>query len=194
MGTCAIAASLPDEELVRLCRGGEQEAFSRLYERYHRPVMSTALRIIRNPEDAQDATQEIFLKVYRSLAEWKPEKARLSTWLYRLAANHAIDHWRVRHRRDRRESLMDPSEEGPYRRFSADSGTGPYLVLERKEINSQIRDSIRRLPQLQRRLFILRHIYEFRLEEIARIEGRSLGTVKGLLFRASRTIRRLIRS
>ena len=189
MESCTIALSLPDEDLVRRCRGGEEEAFSQLYQRYRRPVLSTAYRIIRNPDDAQEATQEIFLKVYRSLADWNPERSKLSTWLYRLAANHAIDRWRAQKRRLRRETPTDPSS-GTFRRLSfADPRTGPQAMLEWKELTTEIRRCAQHLPSLQRRLFLLRHFCGLGLEEIAMTEGRSLGTVKGLLFRASQAVR-----
>ncbi len=190
MESCTLALSLPDEDLVRRCRRGEEDAFCQLYQRYSRPVLSTAYRIIRNQDDAQEATQEIFLKVYRSLADWNPERSKLSTWLYRLAVNHAIDRWRAERRRLRWETVTDPSDGVFRRRPSADPGTGPHAALERKELTVEIRRSARRLPGLQRRLFLLRHFYGFGLEEIARMEGRSLGTVKGLLFRASQAVRR----
>ena len=189
MGSYALVDTLPDEDLVRRCRSGEEDAFSQLYRRYRKPVLCTAYRIIRNAEDAQEATQEIFLKVYRSLAEWNPNKSKLSTWLYRLAANHAIDRWRTQQRRLRWEA-SGPSESQDYRCHAADPRSEPLGVLERKEMASEIHRCTRRLPRLQQRLFILRHFYGFGLEEIARIEGRSLGTVKGLLFRAARTVRR----
>ncbi len=189
MESCSIALPLPDEDLVRRCRRGEEDAFSQLYQRYRRPVLSTAYRIIRNQEDAQEATQEIFLKVYRSLADWNPERSKLSTWLYRLAANHAIDRWRAERRRLRRETVTDPTDVVFRRLPSADRRTGPHAALERKELTAEIRRSARCLPGLQRRLFLLRHFCGFGLEEIARMEGRSLGTVKGLLFRASRAVR-----
>jgi RNA polymerase sigma-70 factor (ECF subfamily) len=195
MNSCAVAMTLPDEDLVRRCCSGEEDAFSQLYQRYRRPVLCTAYRIIRNVEDAQEATQEIFLKMHRSLANWNPEKSRLSTWLYRLAANHAIDHWRTKRRRLRWETLMDPTDSHYCRHQAADTKYGPHWSLEQKELAREIRHCAERLPALQKRLFILRHFSGLRLDEIARLEGRSLGTVKGLLFRASRTVRqRLFRT
>ena len=70
MASYAITKLLPDEDLVHRCRQGEDDAFTMLYDRYRRRVLLTAYRIIRNPEDARDATQEIFLKAYLSLRQW----------------------------------------------------------------------------------------------------------------------------
>jgi RNA polymerase sigma-70 factor (ECF subfamily) len=189
MSPHALVDTLSDEDLVRRCRSGEEDAFAQLYHRYRKPVLWTAYRIIRNMEDAREATQEIFLKVYRSLAEWNPDKSKLSTWLYRLAANHAIDRWRAHQRRLQWE-FPGPTETRDHRRYFADPRAEPLDVLERKETACEIRRCTRRLPRLQQRLFVLRHYYGFGLAEIASIEGRSLGTVKGLLFRAATTMRR----
>ncbi len=188
MSSLATIEAIPDEDLVRRCVIGEDEAFRQLYLRYRQPVLRTARRIIRNAEDAQEITQEIFLKVYRSISDFDPAKSRLSTWLYRLASNHAIDHWRARNRRLRVETAFD-SADGATERLFISHRAGPYQILAGKELAGQLRRCARKLPSLQRRLFILRHFHGFSLDEIARMEGRSLGTVKGLLFRACRTLR-----
>ena len=194
MQSCLVMPAPEDEDLVRRWRRGEEEAFSQLYHRYRRPVLSTAYRIIGNPEEAQDATQEIFLKVYRFLPDWDPKRSRLSTWLYRLASNHAIDRWRVQRRRNRVESRTDVTEWAAARKMIADPDGGPYSILIRKEFTDRLRGYVMSLPKLQRRFFVLRYFQGLRLEEIALVEGRSIGTVKGLLFRACRTIRVRFRS
>jgi len=108
-----MPAPQTDEELVSRTIGGEEDAFSQLYDRYRRPVFATAYRIIQDSEEAQDATQEIFIKIYRSLRQWNPGKAKFSTWLYRLACNQAIDSWRRRQRRS--ESQFPEGSEGHFR-------------------------------------------------------------------------------
>lgn len=112
MGAYVLSGDFPDKDLVQRCRDGEEEAFSELYRRYRCRVLSAAYRILRDVQEAQDATQEIFLKVHRALPGWDPERSRLSTWLYRLASNHAVDRWRSQSRRrktfsaDQREFAM----------------------------------------------------------------------------------------
>jgi len=190
MASSNVASLVSDEDLVHRCRTGEPDAFSELYGRYRRRVLSTAYRIIRNPEDAQDATQEIFLKIYRSISEWDPQRSRLSTWLYRLAANHAIDCWRVRHRRLRSEVAEEAGRTVAGRLWDVDPAHAPYRALEYKELAGRVRRCIDSLPRLQRRFFVLRHFHGLTLAGIAAAEHRSLGTVKGLLFRATRSVRR----
>jgi RNA polymerase sigma-70 factor (ECF subfamily) len=180
---CTMAL-LPDEDLVHRFRAGEQDAFSHLYTRYRRRVLSTVYRITRNADDAQDATQEIFLKLYRALPGWDSGRARFSTWLYRVAANHAIDTWRVR---SRRQPTGEASENTP-----ADERT-PLVCLQESEALERVLRHASRLPRMQKRLFLHRYIFGRSLEEIARREGCSLGTVKGLLHRATHAVRRRCR-
>lgn len=194
MASCNVASLISDEDLVHRCRAGEEDAFSELYGRYRRRVLATAYRIMKNPEDAQDATQEIFLKMYRSISEWDSERSQLSTWLYRLAANHAIDCWRVQHRRLKSEIAGEAGQTATSRLRDVDPRHVPYHVLENKELVGRLRRCIDSLPQLQRRFFVLRHFYGLTLKGIAAAEHRSIGTVKGLLFRATRTVRRRLRN
>jgi len=185
MGAYSIASAIPDEDLVRRCCRGEEEAFSQLYHRYRPRVMSTTYRILRNRQEAQDATQEVFLKIHLSLSDWNSDKSALSTWLYRLAANHAIDCWRAQRRR--RSEIDEKSDAAQC--ATAENRT-PYFALEIKECAGELQRHVDRLPRLQRRFFILHYFQGLKLEEIARLESRSIGTVKGLLYRATHSVRR----
>ncbi len=182
-----------DEDLVSKTLGGEEEAFSQLYDRYRQRIHSTVYRIIQDAAEAQDATQEVFIKLYRSLYDWNPQKAKFSTWLYRLAANHAIDCWRSRRRR--RES--QPAEVGDREAFPeqpiSDAILTPFGALENKESIEQIRRCVDDLPELQKKVFLLRYFQDMKLEEIAEMEDCSLGTVKTSLFRATHAVRRAVR-
>lgn len=188
-----MTSTLSDEDLVEGALGGDENAFSELYGRYRDPVYSTAYRIIQNPEEAKDATQEIFIKLYRSLQVWTPEKARFSTWIYRLAANHAIDCWRSRRRRS--ELQLSPGVEGEeWSEYPlGEAIRSPYQELAGREQVDEIRRLVDLLPELQKKVFVLRHFQELKLEEIAEIENCSLGTVKTSLFRATQTVRKAMR-
>ncbi len=186
----ALAGLTDDADLVRRLSGGEEEAFARIYLRYRRRVFSTAYRIMRDAADAQDATQEIFLKAYRALPSWNPDKSSLSTWLFRLASNHAIDCWRSRKRRLRAESGGEHLESSEPRSARAEFHRSPLRLLEAREAADMIACCIGELPDLQRRFVVLRYFGELTLAEIAELEGRSIGTVKGLLHRATHSVRR----
>jgi len=183
---------LSDEELVGRTLQGDEDAFSELYERYRRPVYSTAYRIIQNCEEALDISQEVFIKLYRSLASWNPRKAKFSTWLYRLAANHAIDCWRARRRRAE-SGLADGPAEQVVADALRDAFRSPYRDVENRERVDAVRRCVDELPELQKKVFILRYFEELKLEEIAEIEGCSLGTVKTSLFRGTHAVRRRLR-
>jgi RNA polymerase sigma-70 factor, ECF subfamily len=186
--------TIPDEELVESTLGGDEHAFAELYERYRQPVYSTAYRITQNVADAQDATQEIFVKLFRSLGSWNRARAKFSTWLFRLAANHAIDRWRQRRRRPEDQMPEGTAGRDPLDSTLREAMRSPYRDLENREHLAEVRRCIDNLPELQKKVFVLRYFQELKLEEIAEIEGCSLGTVKTSLFRATQTVRRAFRS
>ncbi len=188
-----MTSTLSDEDLVEGTLGGDEHAFSELYDRYRHPVYSTAYRIIQNIEEAQDATQEIFIKLYRSLPVWTKEKAKFSTWLFRLAANHAIDRWRARRRRSEAPIPARTGDDGWVDYPLGDAIRSPYQEVAGREQVDEIRRCVEHLPELQKKVFILRYFHELKLEEIAEAESCSLGTVKTSLFRATQTIRKALR-
>ena len=182
-----------DEDLVSKIVGGEEEAFSQLYDRYRQRVYATVYRVIQDAAEAQDATQEVFIKIYRSISDWDAKKAKFSTWLYRLAANHAIDCWRIRRRRHETQPAEVPDRESLPDRTIRDAILTPFGALEKKESIAQIRSCVDNLPELQKKVFLLRYFQELKLEEIAEMEECSLGTVKTSLFRATHSVRRALR-
>jgi RNA polymerase sigma-70 factor (ECF subfamily) len=190
-------SAVPDEALVERTLRGEEEAFRHLYERYRQPVFSTAYRIIQDHGEAQDAMQEVFAKVYRAASSWNPRKAKFSTWLYRLAVNHAIDCWRVRRRRAeyRSAGTLGSKERRPFVETSPDwAAHCPERALEKRERAAEVRRCVDALPHLQRRVFVLRHFKGLKLKEIAEKEGRPLATVKTSLYRATSLLRRQLQN
>jgi len=188
-----MTSAASDEELVEGTLGGDEHAFTQLFDRYRNPVYSTVYRIIQNTEEAQDATQEIFIKLYRSLSVWKREKAKFSTWLYRLAANHAIDCWRARRRRAESQISGETGDGDFVESPLGEAIRSPYQEVAGREEVDEIRRCVDFLPELQKRVFVLRYFNELKLEEIADLEECSLGTVKTSLFRATQTIRKALR-
>ncbi len=188
-----MTSQLPDEDLIARTLEGDEDAFSELYERYRQPVFATAYRILHDADEALDASQEIFVKLYRSLASWNAAKSKFSTWLYRLACNHAIDLWRGRKRGG--EIQLGEEEEGGLRSeyHISRPAASPLRQLEARETIAQVRHCTDILPELQRKVFALRFFQQLKLEEIAEMENCSLGTVKTSLFRATRTVRRCLR-
>jgi RNA polymerase sigma-70 factor (ECF subfamily) len=182
---------IPDEELVQRSLRGEGDAFRRLYERYRRPIYVAVYRIVLDPEDARDATQEVFITVYRSLALFDSRRARFFPWIYRVATNRAIDYWRIRRRR------AEVPVSDTYHRGAAagcDSMRAMERILEHKERAAEVRRFLEELPQPQRRFFILRYYDGLKLREIAEKEGHKLGTVKSSLHKATKAMRHKLKN
>lgn len=182
-----------DEDLVTKVLQGEEDAFSQLYDRYRQRIHSTVYRIVQDAAETQDATQEIFIKLYRSLSDWNPKRAKFSTWLYRLAANHAIDCWRARRRRHEGANSEAVESDRNLERPLSGAILTPFGALEQKESVEHIRRCVQDLPELQKKVFLLRYFQDLKLEEIAEMEDCSLGTVKTSLFRATHSVRRAVR-
>lgn len=180
-----------DAELVRRILGGEEDLFALLVERYRNRLYRFVGRFTNDAEDARDVTQEVFLKVYSALDSFDP-RFRFSTWLFRIAGNAAIDH--LRRRKVRPLPLEVPGGEGEEPRATEprEGRPDPYQNLARRRLRAAIDEAIRRLPQDYRELISLRHYGELPYEEIARLKGMPLGTVKNKLFRARRALKDLL--
>lgn len=187
-----LPQSSTDEGLVKSVLRGDQVAFSQLFERYRRPIYSAAYRIIKNPEDAKDATQEIAFKLYRSLHQWDIQKSKLSTWIYKMAVNHSIDCHRVRRRR-KESQLPDDSDQDSRFDIPDCSAPSPLNEIENKEQVEEVLQYAGTLPDRQRQIFVGRYFDERKLEEIAEMEHCSLGTVKSSLHRATQAVRHFLR-
>jgi RNA polymerase sigma factor (sigma-70 family) len=184
--------SLSDECLVKVILDGDDSAFTQLYERYRLLVCSVACRIVRDFEEAQDATQEIFIKVYRSLHRWDVKKSKLSTWIYRLAVNHSIDCYRAR-LRHAESQLPQKNAERIFQWYArGDSAWSTFKIVKDREEIRMVRRCIEKLTDLQKKAFIRRYFQELKLAEIAEMECCNLGTVKTSLYRATGVVRRIL--
>jgi RNA polymerase sigma-70 factor (ECF subfamily) len=176
----AAAAGDVERDAIAACRRGEREAFDVLVERYQRDVYRLCYRYLGNHEDANDMAQEAFLKAWRGLSSFRGDSA-FSTWLYRITVNTCLNF-----RSARRPAGEEPSEALPDRRPSAAE------TLLRGERERQVQEAIERLPDKQRATLILRVYHELTHEEVARILGSTVGTVKANLFHAVSNLRRLM--
>ena len=184
--------SLSDENLVKAFLEGDEDAFTQLYERYRLRIYSTAFQIMRHPEEAQDAAQEIFIKLYRSIDKWDVRISKLSTWIHRLAVNHSIDHWRVRSRRAESQLLRDNDDLILQGNRTDDSAGSPFISARNREEINLIRGYVKKLPDLQKKTFIGRYFKELKLVEIAELESCNIGAVKSALHRATHAVRNFL--
>jgi RNA polymerase sigma-70 factor (ECF subfamily) len=165
---------------------GSEGGFEQLVRRYQRPISAYVYRMVGDYEAALDLTQEIFMKVYGSLARYRSE-FKFSTWIYKIAHNAAVDHLR---RSAAREQSIFKGTEGDQYELPIESGKlSPEIESERKERRLEIENVVRALPAAYRELIILRHSQDLSYEEIVEVTGLPLGTVKNRLFRAREMMR-----
>jgi len=179
-----------DVELMADVATGDTRAFREIVERYQRQVMSTVYRFTGDYYEAEDLTQEVFIRVFKAAKRYKC-KAKFKTWLFRIVINLCLNYRRDRAKR-RSESLDAPvvTNEGEVmREVSAPDGDIPDVALEEREIRERVRDAIDSLPGNQRVAVILQRFEEMSYKEIADALETSVSAVESLLFRARRNLR-----
>ena len=183
--------SVADSELVARAIAGREESFEELVRRYQRPIVAYVYRMVGDYDAALDLTQEVFIRVYGSLARYRSEY-KFSTWIYRIAHNAAIDHLR-RCDNSRTEDLKLESEGGQtYEKPLASGAPSPEQESEREERRAEIEGVVLNLPPAYRELIVLRHAHDLSYDEIAEVTGLPLGTVKNRIFRAREAMRTLL--
>lgn len=167
-----------DTGLLQRCRAGDEEAWRELVARHTRRVFNVAYRFVGRVDEAEDLTQEIFVKVYQSLERYRPEHGRFETWLGTVARNHAIDHYRRR----KEERLRQVDEAAGMEAISS-GDEGPLASLERKERVEAVHRGLRALPADLRQPILLCDLQGLAYDEAAHVLGIPLGTVKSRLNR-----------
>ena len=169
---------------------GDQRAFRELVERYKKKVYFLALDMAGNPIDAEDISQEVFLKVFRSFSTFR-KGARLGSWLYRITYNASIDHLRRKGAApepvgDEIIESMSLGESSLPRRGAPD----PEAAMEASQLQDRIARALERVSPQEKAVFLLRHYEDLMLKDIAETLGLSIGSVKSYLFRAVRKIQK----
>ncbi len=180
------------DSLVTRAQNGEMDAFDDLIRTFQTQIFNLAYRMVHNREDAADLTQEIFVKLYRSISAFSG-RSKFSTWLYSVAANTCRSGIRRLSRISRREVLrldeIQETETGTRQYELADPADLPDTCVERNETQKTIETMIAELPENERMMIVLRELQDLSYEEIARITGRSIGTVKSRISRARMKLR-----
>ena len=189
-GAAEAANGLSDAEMMLRVKAGDDSAFDYLVQKYRRPMIGFMYRMARNTAAAEDLAQEVFLRVYRSRANYEAS-AKFSTWLYRIATNLGVNHARdTRHERPENTMNLDEPD--------SETGTTPDLAdkepnveegILRRERLAAIRQKVEALPERQK-LAVLMHKYqEMDYRQIADVLKLSESATKSLLFRAYETLR-----
>lgn len=179
-------ASMHDEDLVQQLQAGQKEAFTLLATKWQHPIFTFCLRQLGERSLAEEATQDVFMKVFSSIHSFRQD-SKFSTWLYRIATNHCIN-LRARHHRRQRHlhtslddldhTLSEPSEQAKR--------------LEQVDFESRLQAALRQIQEEHRALLILRDIQDCSYEEIAEISGLNLGTIKSRIHRGRKHLRTIL--
>jgi RNA polymerase sigma-70 factor (ECF subfamily) len=161
-------------------QAGDEMAFTNLIERYERAVYNLCYRMLGNPGEAEDAAQEAFLRAYRAIKRFDPER-KFSTWVMSIASNYCIDQLR------KRRLFTLSLDEMPYLDVS-DSAPGPEGRLVKGEFESEIREILGSLGEMDRAAVIMRYWHELSYDEIAEALDLTNSAVKSRLHRARRTL------
>ncbi|MGK2859829.1 MAG: RNA polymerase sigma factor [Thermoanaerobaculia bacterium] len=175
---------LTDQELMGLVQGGDYSPAAVLFDRYSTRIYNFAYRFLRNSEAAEDATQEVFVKMMKHAHQFNGE-AKLSTWLFSITANLCRDYLRKSDNKakDDEEALLTIAAPAEY---------SPEHVLETRETEKLVRDALQKLTPEQREAILLSRYQGLSYAEIAQISGCSEGAVKTRVFRAMETLKKIL--
>ena len=200
-------ANAPSEEasLVAELKAGSEDAYSWLVAHYHGPIYGLLYRMLRDPSDASDVTQEVFLKVVRGMRSFNGNST-LKTWLYRIAIHEASNQRRWWFRHKRQEISIEPlvpanekaGDDGPDRgrreAWLVDRGDSPLQSLVHEEARAQVEAALAKVAEPYRTVVILRDIEDCSYEEVAEIVQVSLGTVKSRVARGRQAMRQYLQA
>ena len=180
-----------DAALVQRARANDRAAFNEIVLRYKGKVYNFIHRMVHSALDAEDLTQETFIRAYMSLASFQ-SRASLNTWLFRIATNLCIDHSRKNKRSQGLVSSLSMEREGDdedQEREIPDTEFDPQKLLLNKELGAQLESALKHLPEKLRTVVLLYDIEGLPYDEISSIIGCPLGTVKSRLFNARAALR-----
>ena len=180
-----------DNELVRKTLRGDRKAFEAIVMKYQQPIVNYLGRMTGERENSLDFAQDVFMKAYASLSSFKP-RYKFSTWLFKIASNVMIDHWRKKKIAAVSLDRTIDDGENEYTIQIADDEETVVKKYEGAQLRARIEDVLKKLPEHLRELFVLRHINEFSYEEIAEIKSLPVGTVKNRVFQSKEMLRSLL--
>jgi RNA polymerase sigma-70 factor (ECF subfamily) len=175
----------PDFELAKKAAGGDGKAFEELYRRHYRRVYALTLRMMGNPTEAEDMTQEVFLQLFNKIGMFRGESA-FTTWLHRMTVNQVLMHFR---KKSTRSELLTDEGETPVQIVKGTENPGAAPVIDRIGLEN----ALKQLPTGYRTVFVLHDVEGYEHYEIAEMLGIAEGTSKSQLHKARLKLRQLIR-
>jgi RNA polymerase sigma-70 factor, ECF subfamily len=184
-----LRSELDETELIRKAKRGDREAFGVLVERYQRRVVGVARAVVHNPEDALELAQETFVRAYENLASFE-SRSSFSTWLYRIAANLAID---LRRREGRHSFVQGDEAESEIDRLPSSIGDS-FAEVSRGELNRRLRAALNELTPEHRAVILLREVEGLSYDEISDLLQCPRGTVMSRLHYARNRLRTILKT
>src|SRR5271168_2871995 len=191
----AIGARTEESAVIAVLKAGSEEAYSWLIGEFHQPIYGLIYRIVNDPADAADTTQEVFLKVFRGIKHFHGESS-LKTWIYRIALHEASNRRRWWFRHKSKETSIEPTgtftESGvasAIQESLVDSSDSPFDRVAHEEVRARVEEELRKVSEPYRTTLILRDLEEMSYDEIAEVTQVSLGTVKSRLTRGREALR-----
>jgi RNA polymerase sigma-70 factor (ECF subfamily) len=191
----AIGARTEESAVIAELKAGSEEAYAWLIGEFHQPIYGLIYRIVNDPSDAADTTQDVFLKVFRGMKHFHGESS-LKTWIYRIALHEAANRRRWWFRHKAQETQIEPVEIGECK-FSGsgedrlvDPGESPFEKFAHTEVRATVEQALQQVPEPYRTALILRDLEEMSYEEIAEVLAISLGTVKSRITRGRDALRK----
>ena len=179
-----------EQELIQRLVRGDRSAFREMVETHKKKIYFLALDMVGNPADAEDVSQEVFLRVFRSFKTFHQD-ARLGAWLYRITYNASIDH--LRKRAVTPEPMADEALETGFQSHpqiaEPQASLNPAVAAERGLLQDRIEKALGNVSPREKAVFLLRHYEDLSLKEIAESLELTVGSVKSYLFRAVRKLR-----
>jgi len=188
--TVAESNSATGADLVRRCRAGDGAAWEEIVSTFSRRIFNLAYRFTSSIEQAEDLTQEVFVRIFKSLEQYDAKQGDLTNWLMRLARNLIIDDYRHR-QRNPQNSQADDVEDHTFHLRAV--GTSAQKEIERRELRAQIQEAIDKLPADLRTCVILRDIEEMTYQEIVDVLKIPEGTVKSRINRGRIELAKILR-
>ncbi len=187
--------SLKERKLVRRLRARDEDAFTELVRTYQHKVFNVVFRIVGDRAEAEEVAQEVFVSVFKHVDGFRGD-SKFTTWMYRIATNHARNRVKYLARRSQRahQDLADTSEEAVADGHLGERMPGPHEVAVGKELEEIIRDGLAELPEIHRTIVVLRDIEHLSYTEIAEVVDLAEGTVKSRLFRARAALKEYVES
>ena len=186
-----LALKVEEAELIRAVQQGDQTAFEALVRSYDQSVLGLAMNLLRSPEDARDAYQEAFLRVYKNIHSFRFD-CSFYTWLYRIVTNICLDHLRKRKIRKEEPAMVETSDGMIDRTYTMeeDRAAGdPERSLWNRQLSTQIYAALEQLTPRERMVFELRHYQGMRLRTIGEVLDTTEEAAKNCLFRATQKMR-----